>query len=179
MFHIITDASQFRCKMVANLSKSTTESAIGPSWTIRNGKKSVGIVLLLYVGFVIVYWMFKSNAIKPLKIEEDLEKNCCSSPEENLQTQCSRVVTPDVYGMTSTALSNITTIISGPGSIRVHIVTLDKKHRSKSNGGDIITVFAKQHKKDGRVPGTVIDHKNGTYTGFIKVFWRGHTDVYV
>ncbi|XP_045202402.2 NXPE family member 3-like [Mercenaria mercenaria] len=82
--------------------------------------------------------------------------------------------------MTSVKFSRLKTIkYDNEGNIVVAIETYDMKNNSKTVGDDVIVVWASQSDGDGLVSGHVIDHKNGSYTGTVKVFWTGFTKVNV
>ena len=63
----------------------------------------------------------------------------------------------------------------------VHLVirTFNAENVMKSRGGDFIVVLANQIGGDGLIAGHVIDYQNGTYTGLLKIPWKGRTHVKV
>ncbi|KAL4223298.1 Neurexophilin [Mactra antiquata] len=64
------------------------------------------------------------------------------------------------------------------GTVVVLIRIFDILYRQLLTGNDVIILWAEQKHGDGRVSGTVIDHKSGSYTGIIKLFWTGETQIF-
>lgn len=99
-------------------------------------------------------------------------------PEERLYSLCRHVDTINRHRMTSLKFSKMKLLYNNnEGNITVTIETFDMRNERKIVGDDVIVVWASQVDGDGRVSGHVIDHKNGSYTANIKVFWTGMTKV--
>jgi hypothetical protein len=80
--------------------------------------------------------------------------------------------------MTSLKFSRVTVIkLDDEGNITIAIETFDMRNKRKTIGDDVIVVWARQANGDGSVSGHVIDHKNGSYTASVKVYWTGKTKV--
>lgn len=162
---------------VSNTKSMSTARATQMDWTCR--KKTLALVLVINACFVFAYIRFQEHFPEGIKSEEKIGISQLVTPEMRLKALCESIKTPNTQEMTSTVLSKAHATESGSGRIVMHIETFSLKNISKQNGNDIIFVFAKQIKGDGRVSGYVIDHKNGSYTGMIQVFWTGRTHVYI
>lgn len=100
-------------------------------------------------------------------------------PEGQLQSLCKNVDTVMTSKMTSLKYSKLEIIKNdNAGNIHVAIETYDLNNKPKTNGDDVIVVWASESTGKGYVSGSVIDHKNGSYTGILKVYWSGLTKVY-
>lgn len=102
------------------------------------------------------------------------------SPEAALDILCQGIDTVNRSTLTSLTFTKVK--ISEADifrKIHVFIHTYDHMNESKTSGNDVIVIWANQIAGDGLVSGHVIDHKNGSYTGIVKVFWTGITNVSV
>ncbi|KAL4229384.1 Neurexophilin [Mactra antiquata] len=102
--------------------------------------------------------------------------NCTLLPEIRLANLCSRTDTIDRSQMTSPKFTKMAlNSIRNDGTVVVNIHAYDQSNTQRISGDDVIVVWAVEKNGDGRVSGEVIDHKNGSYTGIVKVFWSGPT----
>lgn len=90
---------------------------------------------------------------------------------------CDNIDIFDKDTVTSLEFTKLSLLGIRNGEVKIKIETFDMRGRRKHFGSDFITVFAKSVSNDGRVAGTVIDHKNGTYTGIVQMFWSGKTTI--
>ena len=63
--------------------------------------------------------------------------------------------------------------------IEVGIYLYDGYNNTKTNGGDVILLWAEEVPSGGRAPGHVTDHMNGSYSGSVRVHWSGQTKIFV
>ena len=143
-------------------------------------KATLGLLLVMKACFIFAYIMNHKIEIVHTSRNLMLKLNSSLPPVINIPEFCNGVETSKKYRMTSRKFSRATSEFDPKhGSIVVHIRAYNNRNIPKLNGGDMIFVWANQVFGDGIVPGNVIDHRNGSYTGFIRVFWTGRTDVYV
>ena len=64
-------------------------------------------------------------------------------------------------------------------TIEVRIHLYDGFKKKKTNGGDVILMWAVKSRFRGSVPGHVIDHMDGSYYGKVRVPWSGRTKIYI
>ncbi|KAL4223410.1 Neurexophilin [Mactra antiquata] len=99
-------------------------------------------------------------------------------PEVRLAHLCSRTNTIDRSKMSSPKFTKLAlNSIKNDGTVVVTIHAYDQLNSRRTYGDDVIIVWAIEKNGDGRVSGEVIDHKNGSYTGIVKVFWVGPTSI--
>ncbi|XP_045172605.2 NXPE family member 3-like [Mercenaria mercenaria] len=161
---------------------TSTGLQIAPSGTLAflKRQKTLGFIIFLNACFMIAYIINYQYLTEGSIKSRDLVDNNSGSPQIILPAFCRGIQTSNKYSMTSTAFSRASSeVVQGTSNIVVNIETFNKKNVKKSRGGDIIFVWANQPSGDGRVPGKVIDHGNGSYTGMIRVFWKGRTKIYV
>ncbi|XP_052785103.1 NXPE family member 3-like [Mya arenaria] len=80
--------------------------------------------------------------------------------------------------VTSARFSRIKITESGSSNvINLLIRTFNARNTTKSYGGDLLVVLGYQINGDGKVVGKVVDHKNGSYTGQLELWWTGQTRV--
>ncbi|KAL4232200.1 Neurexophilin [Mactra antiquata] len=99
-------------------------------------------------------------------------------PEVRLAHLCSRTNTIDKNKMTSLKFTKLEfNSIKNDGTVIVKIHAYDRLNRRRTSGNDVIVVWAVEKNGGGRVAGEIIDNKNGSYTGIVKVFWEGPTSI--
>ena len=64
-------------------------------------------------------------------------------------------------------------------TVEVGIYLYDGYKNAKTNGGDVILLWAERRPSGGQAPGHVTDHMNGTYSGRVRVHWSGQTRIFV
>ncbi|XP_060562836.1 NXPE family member 3-like [Ruditapes philippinarum] len=146
--------------------------------TVRSKRATLGLLFVLNAGFIFTY------IINPLPEKDcnstDFVKHNTPPPFANLPDFCNGVETANKYSMTSTKFTRARSkFLPKDRVILVRLRTYNKRNIPKLNGGDIIFAWARQMYGDGMVPGNVIDHRNGSYTGLIRVFWTGRTNVHL
>ena len=60
-------------------------------------------------------------------------------------------------------------------AVHVAITAVNGFNVTKTTGGDLFVLWAEQVEGDGCTSGHVVDHNNGTYSGYIKLFWTGRS----
>ena len=60
-------------------------------------------------------------------------------------------------------------------AVHVAIAAVNGFNVTKTTGGDLFVLWAEQVEGDGCTSGHVVDHNNGTYSGYIELFWTGRS----
>ena len=61
----------------------------------------------------------------------------------------------------------------GADTVYVEIRAVNGYNITKTTGGDLFILWAEQVEGDGCTSGQVVDNNNGTYFGYIKLYWTG------
>ena len=64
-------------------------------------------------------------------------------------------------------------------TLAVGIYLYDGYNSAKTNGGDVILMWAKIIPSGSKAPGHATAHMNGTYSGNVRVHWSGQTKIFV
>ena len=60
-------------------------------------------------------------------------------------------------------------------AVHVAITAVNGFNVTKTTGGDLFLLWTEQVEGDGCTSGHAVDHNNGTYSGYIKLFWTGNS----
>lgn len=109
-----------------------------------------------------------------------LKEAVTSDPENKITKVCNELNDSiDKNIMTSLSYSKVYLVKTDQnGNVVLKLVAYDKQQRPKLYGDDVVVIWAEKEKGDGRISGQVEDHKNGSYTGHVTVFWTGKTRLY-
>jgi len=154
--------------------------------------KTILLVLVCLVFTFCVYWSNESILFTPPPLRV-VARDCANdrqtmlSKESNVDYYEQFVVTCTKRGilnrlnnqnMTRASLSKIIdTKVTSSGKIVLRVQTYSITNVRKTQGGDVLVVWAVQPNGDGRVSGEVTDNQDGTYSGILNIPWSGKTTI--
>ncbi|XP_069100912.1 NXPE family member 4-like [Argopecten irradians] len=74
---------------------------------------------------------------------------------------------------TTLALNKSSSVYTVGDIIEVHIIVFDGYGKPLTEGGDILRIWLTSPTLQARVNGYVVDHGNGTHTGYVRALWKG------